>query len=100
MPEEEAQGAEFQLVNRDMSRIVLPWVDLLVLQDRLQLESGAELVSERQLRDLLVGLLRLLPHTLVQLASIQHRETVSAQSEEQWHNVGERLHPSGFGRTY
>lgn len=93
IPEEEANKADRQLINGDMSRIVLPWADLLVLQERLQLESGAELVNDAQLRDLAVGILRLLPHTPVTLLSIQRRATVIAESEEQWHNVGHTLAP-------
>jgi hypothetical protein len=96
VPEEEAQKADRQLIDADMSRIVLPWAQMVVLQDRLQLESGPELVNDAQLRDLAVGMLRLLPHTPVTVVSIQHRITVIANSEEQWHNVGHTLAPKAI----
>jgi hypothetical protein len=95
IPEDEAENAERQLIDGDMSRIVLPWAQLIVLQEQLQLESRTELVSEAQLRDLAVGMLRLLPHTPVTRLSIQHRVTVIAESKEQWHNVGHILAPKG-----
>jgi hypothetical protein len=93
VPEEEAEAAGRQLLDGDLSHITFPWADLVVLQDRLQLESGEEMVSEAQLRDLSVGLLRLLPHTPVKAVSIQHRVVVVAKSEEAWHEVGHRLAP-------
>ncbi len=93
VPEEEAEAAERQLLDGDLSHITFPWADLIVLQDRLQVESGEEMVNEAQLRDLSVGLLRLLPHTPVKAVSIQHRVVVVAKSEEEWHEVGHRLAP-------
>jgi hypothetical protein len=91
--EDEAEAADRQLVDGDLSHITFPWADLVVLQDRLQIESGEEMVNEAQLRDLSVGLLRLLPHTPVTAVSIQHRIVVVAKNEEEWHGVGHRLAP-------
>ncbi len=91
--EEEAEKAERQLVDAEMSRIVFPWAELIVLQERLQLESGPEMVDDGQLRDLAAGMLRQLPHTPVHVLSIQHRVTVIAASDEQWHNVGHTIAP-------
>jgi hypothetical protein len=93
VPEEEVEAAGRQLLDGDLSHITFPWVDLIVLQDRLQLESGEEMISEAQLLDLAVGLLRLLPHTPVKAVSIQHRIVVVARSETEWHEVGHRLAP-------
>jgi hypothetical protein len=93
VPEEEAVAADRQLLDGDLSHITFPWADLILLQDRLQLESGQEMVNEAQLRDLSVGLLRLLPHTPIKVVSIQHRVVVVARSEEEWHEVGHRLAP-------
>jgi hypothetical protein len=93
VPEEEAEAADRQLLDADLSHITFPWADLVVLQDRLQIESGEEMVNEAQLRDLSVGLLRLLPHTPVDVVSIQHRVVVIAKSEDEWHEVGHRLAP-------
>jgi hypothetical protein len=93
VPEEEAQDADRQLLDAELTHITFPWADLTVLQDRLQLESGEEMINEAQLCDLAVGMLRLLPHTPVKLISIQHRIVVVASSEEEWHEVGHRLAP-------
>jgi hypothetical protein len=91
--EEEADDAQRQLIDEDLARIVLPWAELIVLQDRLQVDARNEIVNAAQLRDLLVGVLRLLPHTPITIVSINHRVLVSAESEEQWHGVGHTLAP-------
>lgn len=93
VPEEEAEAAGRQLLDGDLSHITFPWADLIVLQDRLQLESAEEMMNEAQIRDLAIGLLRLLPHTPIDAVSIQHRVVVIAKSEDEWHEVGHRLAP-------
>jgi hypothetical protein len=93
IPEDEAEAAPRQQIDSDMSQISLPWAELLILKDRLQIGSRNEIVNEAQVRDLLVGMLRLLPHTPISLVSINHRVVLSAQSEEQWHGVGHILAP-------
>jgi hypothetical protein len=91
--EPEAIAAERELIDKDFARIVFPWATLIVLGDRLQVESAGETVSQAQVRDLLVGILRLLPHTPVAMVSIQHGGHVQLDSEEQWHSVGHELAP-------
>ena len=93
VPEEEAEVAGRQLLDGDLSHVTFPWADLVVLQDRLQLESAEEMMNEAQIRDLAIGVLRLLPHTPIDAVSIQHRAVVIAKSEDEWHEVGHRLAP-------
>jgi hypothetical protein len=91
--EAEANEAERELIDKDFGRIVLPWATLVVLPDRLQIESTGETVSPSQVRDLAVGILRLLPHTPVEKVSAQHGAHVELASEERWHAVGHALAP-------
>lgn len=96
VPEFEAEAAERQLIDGDFSHVVLPWADLTVIADRMQLESREELINKAQLQDLAVSILRLLPHTPISLISIQHRIIVVANSEQQRHEVGHRLAPKAL----
>jgi hypothetical protein len=65
VPEAEAEAAEVQMVDRDFCRIALGWTTLVVTDERLQVESTSETVNDGQIRDLLVGIFRLLPHSPV-----------------------------------
>lgn len=91
--QEEAEGAERELVDTEMSRVVLPWAELVVLKDRIQTEGSIGAANVAQIRDLLAGVLLVLPHSPVRVVSLNHRVVVSAESEEQWHGVGHALAP-------
>ncbi len=93
VPEQEAVEADVQLINREFCHIRLGWVDLVVLEDRLQAETTSETVNDGQIRDLLVGVLRLLPHTPIKGGSIHHRTEIAIETEEEWHKVGHILAP-------
>jgi hypothetical protein len=93
VPEQEANEAEVQLINREFCHVSFGWVDLVALEDRLQVETTSETVNDGQIRDLLVGVLRLLPHTPIKVGSIHHRAEVAIASEDEWHNVGHALAP-------
>lgn len=93
VPEQEAEVAEVQMVNREFCRVNFSWVDLVVTEDRLQAESTSETVNDGQVRDLLVGIFRLLPHIPVDRGSIHHRWQIAIGTEEEWHKVGHALAP-------
>jgi hypothetical protein len=93
VPEDEANAAERELIDKEFARIVFPWANVVVVGDRLQVESTGEIVSHSQVRDLVVGILRVLPHTPVTVVSIQHGAHAELASEEQWHKVGHTLAP-------
>jgi hypothetical protein len=91
--EGEALEAERMQLDKQFGKIGLPWAELVVLQERLQVDSQSELVNASQVRDLVVGVLRLLPHTPVTVVSIHHRTQLSGENQEQWHAVGDILAP-------
>jgi hypothetical protein len=89
----EAAEAEVQMIDHDFCHLNFGWVDLITTEDRLQAESTEETVNDGQVRDLLVGILRLLPHTPVRVGSIHHRWQLKIDSEDAWHQVGHSLAP-------
>ena len=91
--EPEATAAEVQMVNREFCHLNFGWVDLVVTEDRLQAESTSETVSDGQVRDLLIGIFRLLPHMPVTQGSIHHRWQIAVDTEEEWHAIGHTLAP-------
>jgi hypothetical protein len=94
LPAEEAKRAEVQMIDRDFCRLHFGWAELVVVQGRLQLRATPETVADAQIRDLLVGLLKLLPHTPIEVGSIHHRADLAIAGEEQWHAVGDALAPN------
>ena len=93
LPAEEAEQAEMQMIDRDFCRLHFGWAELVVVQERLQLRTTPETVADAQVRDLLVGLLKLLPHTPIERGSIHHRSDIPIATEEEWHAVGDALAP-------
>jgi hypothetical protein len=89
----EAAEAEVQMIDHDFCHLNFGWVDLIATEDRLQAESTGETVNDGQVRDLLVGIFRLLPHTPVRVGSIHHRWQLKVDSEDAWHDVGHSLAP-------
>jgi len=93
VPEQEAEAAEVQMIDREFCRVNFGWVDLVVTEERLQAESTSETVNDSQIRDLLVSIFRLLPHIPVNVGSIHHRWHLAIDTEAEWHGVGHALAP-------
>jgi hypothetical protein len=93
VPAQEAEVAEVHMADREFCQVGFGWVDLVVTEDRLLAESTSETVNNSQIRDLLVGIFRLLPHIPVQVGAIHHRWQIAIDTEEEWHNVGHSLAP-------
>jgi hypothetical protein len=93
VPVEEANAAEVQLIDRDFCHLNFGWISLVVTEDRFQAESTPGTVNDNQIRDLLIGVFRLLPHTPVKQGSIHHRWQIELDGEEAWHAVGHALAP-------
>lgn len=96
VPDQEAEAAEVQMVDREFCRVNFGWVDLVVTEDRLQAESTSETVNDSQVCDLLVGIFRLLPHIPINVGSIHHRWHIAIETEAEWHEVGHALAPKGI----
>jgi hypothetical protein len=93
VPEAEADAAEFQLVGSQFARVDLPWAVVTVTGERLDVGSQEEMVQTGQVRDLCIGIMRLLPHTPVQRAGINHWSHFPLASEDAWHDLGHQLTP-------
>ncbi len=93
IPEDEAREADTQLISGHFARIELPWATLNVDDGRLDLVTGDEIVQPDQIRDLTLGVLRLLPHTPVRRMAVNRFSHFRVSSEEAWHQIGDRLTP-------
>ncbi len=93
MPESEAHAADAQLVDGQFARLDLPWTIVTVVTERLDVASKEETVQTAQIRDLALGILRLLPHTPVQRIGINHLAHFPVESEDVWHKLGHALTP-------
>jgi hypothetical protein len=91
--EAEASEAEVQMIDRDFCHLDFGWANLIATDERLQVESTGSTVNDGQIRDLLVGVFRLLPHTPVEIGSIHHRWHIEIDSIDAWHDVGHALAP-------
>jgi hypothetical protein len=93
VPEQEAEAAEVQMIDREFCRVSFGWVDLVITEERLQAESTSETVNDSQIRDLLVSIFQLLPHIPVNVGSIHHRWHLAIDTEAEWHGIGHALAP-------
>ena len=59
----EAEAARFEMIDRELMQLALPWAEMLVRFDRLQIQSLEELPDPGHIRDLAAGIMTLLPHT-------------------------------------
>lgn len=89
---EEAESAEIQLVRPELVAFSLDWLRLQVLTDRF---SASSVKDARALRDLVVGVFRVLVHTPVTGIGINCDLHFLMPSEKAWHDVGDRLAPKG-----
>jgi hypothetical protein len=96
VPEVEAQHANAQLVDGQFARLDLPWAIITVIAERLDVTSNEETVQTAQIRDLSLGILRLLPHTPAQRIGINHLGHFAVESEDVWHKLGHELTPKGL----
>ena len=88
----EAEEAENVFVTKDLVAFRLDW---LALQGNAkQIDFYCEDAgSFDQIRDLVVGTFRLLSHTPVETLSIIYHTHYRAESEEEWHRVGNTVAP-------
>ena len=93
VPEGEAEAARFEMFDRELMQLGLPWAEMLVRPDRLQIQSLEELTDPGQIRDLAIGIMTLLPHTPVSRLGINVWGHYRVASMEVWHEIGHRLTP-------
>jgi hypothetical protein len=90
--EEEADKANVDIISRDLTSFSTDWLELLCTATRFQVGSSTA-PSYDLLRDLTLGVFRLLSHTPLRALGINHSFHFGLQSEERWHAFGHKLAP-------
>lgn len=90
--EEEAQSANVGLVHRQVTSFSLDWMHLQVTDEQFSATTIQNAFYE-PLRDLVLGVFRLLRHTPVRMMGLNRDCHFRMESEEKWHTFGHRLTP-------
>ncbi len=89
---EEAAIAESVTVRNEIATISKTWFELHVLDERFTIQT-LDLRQYGPLRDLVIGVFNLLPHTPTTAIGLNKLFHVSIESEEAWHKIGHKLAP-------
>jgi hypothetical protein len=89
---QEAEAADIELVHPNAAIFKAEWLQVRVLQDRLQVITTQEPYYEA-LRDLVIGVFDLLGHTPLRVMGINRDFHYRLESEKVWDAVGNRLAP-------
>lgn len=92
LPEDEAHAARIDLVHPELTQFTAEWLSVQVNQSRLQLATALP-PQELPLRDVAVGILRLLSHTPISAIGINRIVSVELDSETAWVRVNDALAP-------
>jgi hypothetical protein len=89
---EEVENATVKLIQNDFAEFTTEWLHLQVMPERFaaHVSSAAQLPL---LREFVVNVLELLPHTPVTAVGLNRMFDYSAGSNAAWHTIGHRLAP-------
>lgn len=91
---EEAKEAKVDIIAQAVSSFTAGWLVLQVTADRFSATTSS-MAESPALRDLAVGIFRLLEHTPFHSMGINRHMHYQMPSEEVWHGFGDRLVPKG-----
>jgi hypothetical protein len=83
------------VVSSPIAAFVADWLNIQVVQEQAVF-STVDLSRELDLRDFAIGLFELLPETPVNAIGINSDTHLAAESEEAWHEFGDRFLPKEF----
>ena len=90
--EQEAKAAKISVIHPEVADFKLDWLQLQVTQNRF-VASAFDAGHSLPLKDLVMGTFSLLSHTpAVQMGCNRHMH-FKAESEEEWHRLGDMLAP-------
>jgi hypothetical protein len=89
---QEAETAHIELVHPQVAAFKIGELRVMVQQDRFELETTA-LEAGPQLRDLALGIFRLLEHTPLKAMGLNRNMHFRLESEDAWHRIGHQLAP-------
>jgi hypothetical protein len=91
---EEADAAKVQVIHPEVTAFSLEWATLQVTHERFKLETTTEQrFSPELIRDLTLGIFRLLSHTPIKQIGLNRVFHFQVESEDVWHAIGHRLVP-------
>ncbi len=90
--DQEADAAKVELVHSKVAAFTAEWLQLMVTEDRLQASTTQQSYYD-PLRDLVLGVLSLLPSIPLRQAGINCDFDFELATVEAWHAVGHRLAP-------
>ena len=89
---QESESAEINIIHPDVVNFRLEWCNLEVTRDRVVVTTTQESALER-IRDLTVGMFRLLAHTPITMLGVNLEMHFRMKSLEDWHMFGHQLAP-------
>jgi hypothetical protein len=95
----DADGADVEIVAKEVTAFSLDWVTLQATLDRFQVAS-ASAPSYGLVRDLVAGTFRLLPHTPIRAMGINHNNHFRVVNEEAWHSLATNSPRKRYGPKF
>jgi hypothetical protein len=93
--EDEAENATIELIQSQVSDFKTDWFRMQVLDKRFLIQS-LDATHPESIRDLAIGIFSLLPHTPVNRMFISRWFHYEMESENAWHDVGNKLAPKDY----
>lgn len=92
LPEIEAEAAKIEVISNDIAIFTVAWLRIEAIGDRFVAKTMDE-SKFGPLRDLVVGMFRLLEQTPITTIGMNREISFELSSDEQWHAVGHALAP-------
>lgn len=92
IPGGEAERAELEICHQEISKFSIGWARIEVLKNRFVVTTSQE-SSFSAVRDLSLGVLKLLSHTPISAMGLNRQIHCRAPSEQAWHAYGDKLAP-------
>lgn len=99
LPEIEAEAAKIEVISNDIAIFTVAWLRIEAIGDRFVAKTMDE-SKFGPLRDLVVGMFRLLEQTPITTIGMNREISFELSSDEQWHAVGHALAPKPIWEKY
>lgn len=92
--EDEAKNAVIDVIHNEIVKYDLDWVNIQITKNRCEFKTKVPYFDP--LKDLIVGIFKILNETPIKLFGINHLYDFSLQTPEQYYNFGKELTPLEF----
>jgi len=93
--QDDLEGAEVEIVHRDISKFSLKWLKIDVIRDKITARSN-DPSQYGPLKDLMLSVFKILEHTPINMMGINSKLRYIIDSEEIWHKIGNNLAPKYY----